>query len=55
MKLNGMRENQIPVDVIWIDIDHMDAFKSYTFNKHLFSENMIAKLCEKYSVKWVPL
>jgi len=30
---NGFRSRNIPCDVIWMDIDYMDSFKIFTFNK----------------------
>jgi alpha-glucosidase len=33
------REKQIPCDVIWLDIDYMDSFKLFTWNKEKFSDH----------------
>ncbi|XP_022773485.1 uncharacterized protein LOC111315762 isoform X1 [Durio zibethinus] len=32
------RENDIPCDVIWMDIDYMDGFRCFTFNKERFPD-----------------
>jgi alpha-glucosidase len=34
----GFRERKIPCDVIWMDIDYMDGFRSFTFNPSTFSD-----------------
>lgn len=31
------REKNIPCDVIWMDIDYMDGFRCFTFDKASFS------------------
>ncbi|MDE6335740.1 MAG: DUF5110 domain-containing protein [Muribaculaceae bacterium] len=33
---DSLRHYQIPADVIWLDIDYMDKFKIFTFNKEEF-------------------
>lgn len=32
------RQRQIPCDVIWLDIDYMDGFRVFTFDKSLFPD-----------------
>jgi alpha-glucosidase len=32
----GFRDRQIPCDAIWLDIDYMDGYRSFTFNKETF-------------------
>ncbi|CAN5816525.1 glycoside hydrolase family 31 protein [soil metagenome] len=34
----GFRDREIPCDVIWFDIDYMDEFKVFTFNKEYFPD-----------------
>ncbi len=34
----GFRERKIPCDVIWMDIDYMDGFRSFTFNPTTFPD-----------------
>ena len=31
-KVKFYREHDIPIDTIWVDIDHMNNYKSFTFN-----------------------
>lgn len=50
-----MRMSQIPVDVVYLDIDHLDECKSFTFNRHLFKEQWIVNMSKQYQVKWVPI
>ena len=35
---DSLRHYQIPSDVIWLDIDYMDKFKIFTFNKEEFPD-----------------
>lgn len=35
---NGFREREIPCDVIWLDIDYMDGFRCFTFDKTKFPD-----------------
>ena len=35
---DGFRSRNIPCDVIWLDIDYMDAFRVFTFNKNYFPD-----------------
>lgn len=32
------REQQLPLDAIWLDIDYMDSYKVFTFSSHRFPE-----------------
>ncbi len=32
----GFREHRIPCDVVWVDIDYMDGYRSFTFDPHGF-------------------
>jgi len=34
----GFREHQIPADVIWMDIDYMEAFRVFTFDRGHFPD-----------------
>ena len=34
----GFRARSIPADVIWMDIDYMDAFRVFTFNREYFPD-----------------
>jgi alpha-glucosidase len=34
----GFREHQIPADVIWMDIDYMEAFRIFTFDRGHFPD-----------------
>ncbi len=34
----GFRDRKIPADVIWMDIDYMDQFKVFSFNKEYFPD-----------------
>jgi alpha-glucosidase len=46
---NKLREHKIPCDVIYLDIDYMDGFRCFTWDKEKFPEpkNMIANLKAK--------
>ena len=46
---NGFRENKIPCDGIYLDIDYMDGYRCFTWNKKYFPEpkKMIAELAAK--------
>lgn len=35
---NKMRENCIPIDALYLDIDYMDGFRVFTFDKQRFSD-----------------
>ena len=35
---DGFRSRKIPCDVIWMDIDYMDGFRVFTFDKKLFPD-----------------
>ncbi|MBX3357606.1 MAG: DUF5110 domain-containing protein [Phycisphaeraceae bacterium] len=35
---NGFRDRQIPCDVIWFDIDYMDGYRVFTFDKVQFPD-----------------
>jgi len=35
---DNFRQRQIPCDVIWLDIDYMDGFRIFTFDKSLFPD-----------------
>ena len=35
---NTMRENRIPMDAMYLDIDYMDGFRVFTFDKQRFSD-----------------
>ncbi|MGA1529118.1 MAG: TIM-barrel domain-containing protein [Kiritimatiellia bacterium] len=35
---DGLRERKIPCDVIWMDIDYMDKFRIFTFDKERFPD-----------------
>jgi alpha-glucosidase len=43
---NGFRENKIPCDGIYLDIDYMDGYRCFTWNKKYFPDpkKMIAEL-----------
>jgi alpha-glucosidase len=32
----GFREHRIPCDVVWVDIDYMDGYRSFTFDPQAF-------------------
>lgn len=34
----NFRERSLPCDVIWMDIDYMDGYRCFTFDKHAFAE-----------------
>lgn len=36
--IKGFRENDIPVDSVYLDIDYMDQFKVFTFNQNTFGD-----------------
>lgn len=40
------RKHNIPCDVLWLDIDYMDGYRVFTWNKHLFPDPaaMLARL-----------
>lgn len=54
-KLEIMRSAEIPIDVVWVDIDHLDQCKSFTFDRKQFKEQSIVAMSKKYQVKWVPI
>ena len=46
---NGFRENKIPCDGIYLDIDYMDGYRCFTWNRKYFPEpkKMISELAAK--------
>lgn len=50
------RKHGIPCDGLWIDIDYMNAFKVFTFNKkHFPSVRNVIKTLEKNGRKLIPI
>ncbi|HZE05683.1 MAG TPA: glycoside hydrolase family 31 protein, partial [Solirubrobacteraceae bacterium] len=44
-----MRRRDIPLDALWLDIDHMERYKSFTFDPHRFPDppGLSAELAEQ--------
>jgi len=44
---NQYRRHQIPLDVMWNDIDYMDAYKLYTWHPQRYPPQMVKKFVEQ--------
>ncbi|CDS08206.1 hypothetical protein LRAMOSA02154 [Lichtheimia ramosa] len=45
--IKGYKDNSIPLEVKWIDIDYMDKFKDFTFDPERFPEHKMRALSDK--------
>lgn len=52
----GYRENQIPLDMIYMDIDYMEAYKDFTLNEEEFSDfpEFVQEMKEKH-IRLIPI
>ncbi|MCI5595384.1 MAG: alpha-glucosidase [Lachnospiraceae bacterium] len=52
----GYRENQIPIDMIYMDIDYMDHFKDFTVNEENFPDfpGFVADMKEQ-NIRMIPI
>ncbi len=51
--IQGFEKNDMPVESIWLDIDYMDAFQSFTYNTTTFPD--IKLMSQKLSAKGIRL
>lgn len=53
---DGYRENHLPLDMIYLDIDYMQDYKDFTFNKEHFSDfpEFVAKMKERH-IRVIPI
>ena len=53
---DGYRENHLPLDMIYMDIDYMQDYKDFTFNKENFSDfpEFVAKMKERH-IRVIPI
>ena len=51
------RENNLPLDAVYLDIDYMESFKDFTINKEAFPDlkGLSCKLKDEYGVRLVPI
>ncbi|HGY10010.1 MAG TPA: alpha-glucosidase [Oceanithermus profundus] len=47
--LAGFREHDLPLSALWLDIDHMDGYKVFTFSPHRFPDppRLVRELAEQ--------
>jgi len=48
-------ENDIPLDVIWSDIDYMVNKEIFTIDEYRYPRSAMRELTTKYKKKWVPI
>lgn len=48
-----MEKNDIPLEVIWSDIDYLDQYQDFTIDESRFPLDRMAKITEKYH--YVPI
>lgn len=53
---DGYRENHLPLDMIYMDIDYMQDYKDFTFNEEHFSDfpEFVAKMKERH-IRVIPI
>ena len=47
---DGYRENNIPIDMVYMDIDYMEDYKDFTVNQENFPDFEARPVCSHYSV-----
>ena len=53
---NGYKENGLPLDMIYLDIDYMEAFKNFTVNKKAFPDfKRLASQMKANSIRLIPI
>jgi len=53
--VQGYQDYDIPLDVVWSDIDYMEAKEDFTIDEKNFPLAEMNHLIEKEKVKWVPI
>ena len=53
--LDGYASNNLPLDVIWTDIDYMDSFVDFTIDKTNFPPDQMRQMLKDYNKRWVPI
>jgi len=53
--LENYSKNDLPLDVIWSDIDYMEKYIDFTIDKTRFPPNQMRDMLAKYKKRWVPI
>jgi len=53
--LDNYSQYDLPLDVIWSDIDYMEKYIDFTIDKTNFPPNKMREMLQKYKKRWVPI
>jgi len=53
--LQGYKDNQIPLDAIWSDIDYMQDYLDFTINPSTYPIEELKNTLKEFDKKWVPI